>query len=504
MQYNNGQSRIISNTAILYARMAVLLIINLYSARILLSELGVVDYGIYNVVAGVILLASFFNNTMSIANQRFICYEIGNNNNTKVSAILSTGIIIHICISIFIIFMAETIGIWFIKNYINLPTGKESSGLFVFHISLITYIISFLYIPFHATIISFERMNVFAYISIIDGILKLLAVISLKLFISNKLHMYVILLCCETLIIGVIYMIYCNYKLIKIRLKLAQKNIAKELLNFIGWNTFGQISFISANQGINILVNIFFNVIANSAMGIANQVNGAVLQLTSNFQTAFRPQIVKLYANKNFEELNSLIITSSKISFFLLYIVSIPIILNINQLLSIWLTVVPEWTAIFCILTIIFSLTEVIGGPLFMTIFANGDIRKYQIIVGILFLSNIPITYICFKTGLQPQSALYVRIIISIFILIYRIASMKTYIDFSIMKYTKHVLIRIFNVILISLPVSALIRMSLDDNIVGLLISSISSVIIIAISIIFIGINKEERSYLKEIIKHKK
>lgn len=299
-------------------------------------------------------------------------------------------------------------------------------------------------------------------------------------------------------------MIYCNYKLVKIRLKLAQKQIAKGLLNFIGWNTFGQISFISANQGINILINIFFNVIANSAMGIANQVNGAVLQLTSNFQTAFRPQIVKLYANKNFEELNSLIITSSKISFFLLYIVSIPIILNINQLLSIWLTVVPEWTAIFCILTIIFSLTEVIGGPLFMTIFANGDIRKYQIIVGILFLSNIPITYICFKTGLQPQSALYVRIIISIFILIYRIASMKTYIDFSIMKYTKHVLIRIFNVILISLPVSALIRMSLDDNIVGLLISSISSVIIIAISIIFIGINKEERSYLKEIIKHKK
>lgn len=503
MQYN-GQSKIISNTVVLYVRMAILLIINLFSARILLSELGVVDYGIYNIVAGVILLASFFNNTMSIANQRFICYEIGNNNTNRISAILSTCIIIHICISIFIIFIAETIGIWFINNYINLPVGKENIGLLVFQISLITYIISFLYIPFHATIISFEKMNVFAYISIVDGILKLLTVISLKLFIDNKLQIYVILLCFETLIIGSIYMIYCNYKLVKIRLKLAQKQIAKGLLNFIGWNTFGQISFISANQGINILINIFFNVIANSAMGIANQVNGAVLQLTSNFQTAFRPQIVKLYANKNFDELNSLIYTTSKISFFLLYIVSIPIILNIDRLLSIWLTVVPEWTAIFCILTIIFSLIEVIGGPLFMTIFANGDIKKYQVIVGILFLSNIPIAYICFKAGLPPQSALYVRIIISVFVLIYRIASLKSYIDFSIMSYIKHVLMRILYVILISLPLSALIRISLEDNIVGLLISFISSIIIIAIAIIFLGINKRERLYLKGIIQHKK
>ena len=484
--------------------MAVIMVVNLFSARLLLQYLGVDDYGIYNVVGGVILLMAFFSNTMSNADQRFMCIELGRGRNDRAKAVLANGLFINAIIVIFVLLIAETLGLWFLNNYINIPIGKEYDANIVYQTSLIVFIFHFLQIPFHATVISYEKMKEFSYISIFDCILKLSLIWSLHCFV-DKLVAYSWLLAFESLIIFSIYYLYCNKQLLKVQYRgLISKDIISKMFSFIGWNTFGQISFITANQGINIILNIFFSVAVNSAMGIANQVNAAVLQFVTNFQTAFRPSIMKIYSSREKDKLLSLVLSTSKLSFILLFIVSLPLIINIDYILKIWLENVPKFTSELCKLTIIFSLIEIITGTLLMVIYADGNIKKYQIVSGILYLSSLPIAYVFLWFGLSPQSALISKVLISVVILVYRVYIVNFQCGLSIKKEFIILCLKLAAFVALSAFISVIIKSLFADSLFGLVMNICVILLITLSSSFLILLNQSEKRLILKFIKIKK
>ncbi|MGM9848058.1 MAG: lipopolysaccharide biosynthesis protein [Muribaculaceae bacterium] len=478
--------------------------VNLFSARLLLQYLGVEDYGIYNVVGGVILLMSFFSNTMSNANQRFMCIELGRGRIDKAKSVLVNGLFVNVIIIIIVLIIAETIGLWFLKNYINIPLGKENDANIVYQTSLLVFVFHFLQIPFHATVISYEKMKEFSYISIFDCLLKLCLIWNLYYF-TNKLATYSWLLALESLIIFLIYYLYCSKRLIQVQYKrVLSKVVIKRMFSFIGWNTVGQISFITANQGINIVLNMFFSVAINSAMGIANQVNAAVLQFVTNFQTAFRPSIIKIFSSGEKDKLQTLVLSTSKLSFLLLFIVSIPLIINIDFILKIWLDNVPMLTSDFCILTIIFSLIEIVTGTLLMVIYAEGNIKKYQIVSGFLYISSLPIAYLLLWLDFSPQTALISKVIISFIILAYRVYTVKKQCGINITKD--------FSILCGKLLIFTTLTVCISYSVKGLFSLSVLGVLANIIVILFVTfcssflllLNSNEKRFILKYLKYKK
>ena len=499
-EISENNKKIAKNTIFLYIRMGVIMVVNLFSARILLQSLGVEDYGIYNIVAGIITFMVFFTNTMSTANQRFMCYELGQNRMVRVRAILTNGVIVTLLILIFIIFIAQTVGLWLLYNFINIPIGKKHIALIVYQYTIITFSFQFSQIPFHATIISFEKMNIFAIISIADSIIKLLITICIKYF-PNRLEVYSLTLCIESFLVFLIYFIICNKKLIKLKFKnYISKRYIETLFKFICYNAFGQLSFISANHGLNILMNIFYGVLINSAMGIANQVNAAVLQFVNNFQTAFRPTLIKTYALKDITLLERQIAATSKISFILLYIVSLPLIVNLDYILNLWLTTVPNYTSEFCLLTIIFSVIEIITGSILILIYATGDIKNYQIVSGIMYLFTLPATFILLLFGISPIYALLPRIVISLFVSIYKIYYSQRITNINGFKFYKTVILKILLIIIITVPTSLYIRSLFPNTFIGICINSLLIIISILLTSYYCGLNVSEKKFVSKLV----
>ncbi|MGM9799873.1 MAG: lipopolysaccharide biosynthesis protein [Muribaculaceae bacterium] len=504
IQNTTDNKRIAKNTIILYIRMAVIMVVNLFSARLLLNHLGVDDYGIYNVVGGVILLMSFFSNTMSNVNQRFMCIELGKGRIENAKSILVNGLFVNAIIIVIVLMIAETIGLWFFSNYINIPLGKENDALIVYQTSLIVFIFHFLQIPFHATVISYEKMKAFSYISIFDCIVKLCIIYSLYCF-TDKLAAYSWLLAIESMVILILYYLYCNKILIKVQYKgFISKIIIKKMFSFIGWNTFGQISFITANQGLNIVLNMFFSVAVNSAMGIANQVNAAVLQFVTNFQTAFRPRIIKIFSSGENNQLRSLVISTSKLSFLLLFIVSLPLINNIDYILKIWLNNVPMLTSDFCILTIIFSLIEIITGTLLMVIYAEGNIRNYQIVSGLIYLSSLPFAYFLLCFGCSPQSALVSKIIISFIILAYRVYTVNIQCGINLTKEFAIMCGKLLIFITLTVSISYIVKHIFSDSLYEVIMNIIITLFVTLSSSFLIILNSNEKKMILRFFKIKR
>src|SRR5690554_4827200 len=341
---SNSKS-IAKNTMFLYVRMILTMGISLYTSRVVLNVLGIEDYGIYSIVGGIVALFSFFNSAMSSATQRFLSYDIGNGDKKKLSQTFNSTVNIHIIIALIIIICAETIGLWFINHKLNIPEDRIEALNWIYQFSLFTFIVTVLQVPFNALLIAREHMKVYAYFSIVEVLLKLIIVYLLFILPFEKLKTYAVLVFCVALIVAILYRVYCRFNFIESKYYFYyNKSTYSDLLSFSGWSLFGNIAALARGQGSNIILNIFFGTTVNAAYGITSQVRGAVSVFVSNFQLAVNPRIVKSYAQDKLDECHKLIFQSSKISFFLLFIIVIPIIYNVTFILEIWLKNVPKYT----------------------------------------------------------------------------------------------------------------------------------------------------------------
>ena len=501
MEENNTTKRIAKNTLMLYFRQILIMIVSLYTVRVVLNTLGAEDYGIYNVVAGVVVLFSFVNNAMATSTQRFLNFNLGKEDTEKTQQTYSSSLLIHIGIALIFLILAETVGLWFVNSKLNIPQGRHSAAMWCYQFSIITTVFNILRVPYNAVIIAYEKMSFFAWVSIVEAVLKLLVVYLLIISPLDKLVAYVILLTLVSIIILFCYKIYCNKKFATAHYKkVTDYSLVKEILGFSGWSLFGATANVANNQGTNIVLNMFTNVTVNAAMGIANQVNNAVYSFVSNFQTAFKPQLVKSYAVGEKEEFNNLIIRSAKFSFYLLWIIVLPLTLNLDFVLQIWLKNVPAFSIGFVKLILIYSLFESINGPLWLAVQATGKIKKYQIIVSCLIFSNLPLSIIAFSLGANPYWVLLIRIILECFITMFRLLYLNKTQKFSVSSYVKNVMIPVLIVMIVSFIITSLLS-SCFSGLVFFFISCAISVIVNMLLVCLVGINKNERKMIVNFFK---
>ena len=348
MSVSENNKRIFKNTMMLYCRMLLMLFVSLYTSRITLSTLGIENFGIYNVVGGVVVLFSFLSSAMSSATQRFLNFELGKSDGQRVRQVFGMSLVVHAVIAIIVLFLAETIGLWFLNNKLNIPDSRMVAANWVYQLSIFGTIVGILRVPYNATIIAHERMSYYAYLGIAEAILKLVVVFTLTLVSVDKLILFAILLQSVSLLLLFVNVTYCVRKFNSAwPVFVKDRALFCDLISFSGWSLFGAVANVSRDQGVNVILNLFYGVTANAAMGVANQVNGAVYQFVSNFQVAFSPQIVKSYSAGERGYFNSLVFNASKYSFFLMWFLSLPVLVNTDFILNLWLKNPPEYASEF-------------------------------------------------------------------------------------------------------------------------------------------------------------
>lgn len=441
--------RIAKNTLMLYIRMVLVLLTTLYTSRILLKAIGVEDYGIYNVVGGVVIMFSFLNTSMSVSVQRFLSYSLGANDLQQFQKIYSASIFIHILMALVVGVLAITIGHSILAN-LTIPIHRIEAAHCIFYFSICSFMVAVCQTPFIAAIMAYEHMNIYAYISIAEVLLKLLIIYLLQFPIwDDKLELYGFLIFIVTVIIAIIYVVCCVIRFPNCRhLKKCDKSLCINIMSFSSWNLFGAFSNVVVNQGINILLNIFFGPIINAARGISYQVNSALMSFVYNVQSAINPQIIKLYAiAQKFESLK-LSFRACRFSFYLLLLLSFPFLFYSHLILQLWLgDNVPKYASTFCELIIINSLIETMAGPLSTIVQATGRIKYYQVIVSIALLLNIPISYLLLRSFLNPYLVFVVSIVISLLALFLRVIFISKLLDISIALFFNSVVYKVLKVI---------------------------------------------------------
>lgn len=428
----------------LYFRFIILLVISLFTSRIVLKTLGFSDFGLYNVVGGFVSLLSFLNNYASQATSRFLTYELGNGNAKKLKDTFSGALFLHICIAIVILLAGETIGLWYVENKLNIEEERRAMAVFVYELSLITACMGFIQTPFNASVTSHEDMKVYAYISIFDVIAKLLIVYLLLAVDKDKLQVYSVFLFCVSLLTSLFYVAYCmrKYPECGFRLK-CNKGLYKKMFNYIGWNSIGSVAFAMNNQGITILLNSFFGTVVNAARGVAGSLSNIVGQFVFNFQTAMRPQIIKTYANGEIKEMEKMILYCSRYSSYLCMIFGIPLFIEADTILRLWLGDVPPYAATFVRITMIQIMIQAIDFPVGYGINAVGKMKLPNITSSLVYLLVVPISYIAMKMGANPVIAYVVSAICFPLALLFDVWILNKYIGFDMRKFYHGVVLKL-------------------------------------------------------------
>ncbi len=492
-----NNKRIAKNTLLLYFRMLFMMVVSLYTSRVVLDTLGVEDYGIYNVVGGIVGMFSFINGAMSTGTQRYLNFALGIGDPVQLRRIFNTCLNIHFILAIIIIFLAETIGLWFLCNQMNIPEERMNAAFWVYQFSIFTAAIMIISVPYNAVIIAHERMNIFAYISIVEVILKLLIVYLLLIGKTDRLILYAFLMLGIQIGIRILYGIYCKRHFPETEFKFVKDSgLIKEILGFTGWNLWGSCAYIAFTQGINILLNIFFGPTVNAARGVAAQVQNAVLQFSVNFQTALNPQIIKSYAQKDLAYMHKLVYSSSKFTFFLLLLLTLPILLETETILSIWLKQVPEYAVPFLRLILCISIVDAISNPLMVSATATGQVKLYQSVCGGILLAIVPIAYIVLKLGAPPTSVFIVHLIIGIITLIARLIIIQKLIHLSMNSYIKIVISRIILVGATSVIFPIIIKILLTESLFSFIIICCTSLVSTSLCIFFIGLKTNEQRFI--------
>ena len=503
-----NNKRIAKNTLYMYLRMGITMLVSLYTSRIVLSNLGISDFGIYNVVGSFVAAFSFISGPLSGAIQRFYNFELGKKDERQVNVLFNMSFIIFLVLSFFLLIIIQFAGLWFINNKMSLPPERLGAALFVFEFSLGSFVFNLLKTPFDSLIIANEKMSFYAWMSIADVILKLGNAFSLILFAGDKLELFAVNVLVINIIVMACAVMYCLKKFWYIHFlpikKFWNRQTFNSLFSFSAWSLFGSVATMTATQGLNLLLNAFFGVVVNAAMGVANQINNAVTQFVNSFQVAFRPQLVKYYAANQLEELKVLLLRTSKVSYLLLLWLLCPIWFNIQFLLELWLGAanVPEYAGPFCILMTIYALQESMQAPLFNTIQATGKIKIYQIIISSAIFMNIVLSYIFMKMGFDPTVVLVIKCCVDFIYLVIRLIFVRKMIGLSITSFIKEVLIPLSIITVLSVGIMFIITPICQTPIIRLLISALFFVTIYPLLLLFVGLNKGEREkVISKIIK---
>ena len=502
-----NNKRIAKNTLVLYVRMFIMMAISLYTSRVVLKILGVEDFGIYNVVGGLVSMMGVINGAMSVSTTRYLTFELGKGDMVRLKQTFRMCVNIYGLLALILLILSETIGLWFLNTQLVIPDDRMVAANWLFQFSILSAIFSLLTNPYNAVIISREKMSIYAYISLADAILKL-GIVYLLLFIPfDKLIVYGFLLMLLIILNTSIYFIYCNRKYQESRYSFYwETSLFKQLLSYTGWNLFGSASSLVKGQGLNILLNMFFNPSVNAARGIAYQVNTTVSQFFTNFYTAVRPQITKYYAQQDFDNMFKLVFRSSKMAFFLILLISLPLIIEAPYVIQLWLGQLPEFVVPFMRLILVITAVDAMANPLMTTAHATGKIALYQSMIGIMTILNIPISYTLLYYGGDPLTVFYISLIIAILNLFIRLWIVKRLVDFPVWDYVRTVLLTCVLVCVISAVIPCVVYELLqDDNFVRFMIVCVLSVSSSLFAMYVVGLSAEERQivmkYAKKIIK---
>ncbi len=491
-QINN--QRVAKNTLLLYVRTIFVMLVSLYTSRVVLKALGVNDYGIYNVVGGFVAMFSIISNALTSTLMRFITFELGHGDKDKLNRIFSTGVNIQILLSFIIILLIETFGVWFLNNKMNIPLERVSAANWVLQCSAITFAIGLLNVPYNAVIVAHERMSVYAYISIIEASLKLGVVYLLFVSKWDKLVLYAILQTIVVFIVRLIYGLYCNRHFEETKYhRVHDKELVKEMFGFAGWSFFPHAAYVLNTQGVNIAINMFFNVGVNAARGIASQVQHAVMQFIDNFTTALNPQITKSYAAGEIRQMELLVIRGAKLSYFLALIICLPILVETEYILQLWLTEVPSHTIAFTRLAIIGTLIDKLGNTGYTACMATGRIKQYVIWLSSVGCLVFPVTIVAYCFGAPVESTYIIYAIVYFCVDIVRLWIMKGLLSFPVWEFVKEVLFKILIVTPVAVIGPIIFIHFFPQSFVRLFFSVIISVFSAAISSYLIGLSYEER-----------
>lgn len=498
--HSESNKRIAKNTLLLYLRMVFMTLINLYTSRVVLNTLGVEDFGINNVVGGVIAMLGFLTSSLGGTSSRYITFNLGKGNMELMKKTFGNILSIHLILSGIIILIGETIGLWFMTTQLQIPAEREIAAFWVYQFSILTSVIAIISVPYNATIIAHEKMSAFAYISIIDAILKLISVFFLVYIPYDKLILYAAFMCVIQILNRTMYSFYCSkhFEESHSRPKI-DKNLFKKIFIYAGWTMNANLAVMGYTQGLNILLNIFFGPAVNAARGIAVQVQNAAQTFCTNFQMALNPQLTKSYATGDLLHMQQLLKNSSKISFYLMLFISLPIMLEANMILKWWLGIVPDYTVVFLRLILCNSLLFTLAQPIVISIHATGNIKRFQIIEGSMLLSIVPIAYLLlYFFHIRAEFVFLVHIGVEILTQVARVYIVLPMISLPIKQYINSVIYPIFKVIIIAPIIPIIVYNCLPTNITSFFIVCITSVCSIIFTIYLIGITKEEQTFVKE------
>lgn len=502
MEISNNK-RIAKNTFMLYIRMFVLMIISLFTSRVILQSLGITDYGIYNVVAGVVSLMGLLNSAMSVSTQRYLTFELGKgeSNFSQLHKTFNISFSIYVLLGILFLVIAETVGLWFVNAKLVIPEERLVAANWCYQFCTISVINSLLVNPYNASIIAHEKMDIYAYVSIVEAILKLSIAYAIHISPIDRLISYGFLYMVMSLIVTMIYRIYCIRHFKECKLKwFSDKNLFRELTSYSGWNLFGSAAGLANSQGLNILLNLFFTPAVNAARGIAVQIDYVITVFSSNFYSAVRPQITKYYASNEMDEMTKLIFRSSKMNFYLILIIAVPILVEAPYLINLWLGQIPEYAVEFSRLSIVISIITAMSTPIMTAAHSTGRIALYQSVVGTILILTVPIGYLTLKMGYGPTAVYMVSIVMSLTSYFIRLLILKRLMPFPIKKYLGEVFCVNTLVAVISLSIPVYLHIELEKSLLNTIVVILISFFWSALAVYSIGLNKVEKKFLMGFI----
>lgn len=494
-QTNN--KRIAKNTIVLYMRMFCSMVISLFTSRIILDSLGVDNFGIYNVVGGFVAMFSLMSSALTNSVSRFLTFELGKGDTEKLKRVFSTSLNVMFALSFVVLLVGETVGLWFLNNKVNIPDERMGAANLVYHLSIATFIMGLISVPYNASIVSHERMSAFAYIGIFEIVMKLVIVYTLYISPFDKLKTYASLLFLLSLSIRLIYGIYCNRNFKETHYNfIFDKPLLRQMTGFAGWNFLAQSAYQLNGSGVNLLINLFFGVTLNAARGIAYQVNNAVSQFTSNFMVALTPQITKSYAAGELTEMHKLIFRGAKFSYFLTLFFLIPICIETEYILNLWLVKVPDYTVSFVRWTLYITAINMFSGTLITALHATGNIKRYMIIVGLVEVTNFPLTYIAFKFGATPVYSYYIYFGVYLVLMFLRLYLIKDLIKMNGKQFVSEVYVKSAVVTIFAIITPLLLMFVMPDGLLRLITMCVVSALSTMVSVYIFGFTSDEKTMI--------
>lgn len=497
-----NNQRIAKNTLLLYLRMLILMGISLYTSRVILQVLGINDFGLYNVVGGVVSMFTLLSGSLTNSINRYLSFELGKKDQIQLGKVFSMSLNVMSLLALAIFILGETIGLWFLNFKMNIAMDRIGAANWVYQCSLLTFMVNLISIPYNASIVAHEKMSAFAMVSVFEAIMKLGIVFLLLLSPFDKLKTYAVFVLLISLTIRLIYGVYCNRNFPETHYRrVSDKVLLKQMTSFAGWNFFGQGANIINNYGVDIVINLFFGVAINAARGVASQVNAAVNQFVTNFMIALNPQITKSYAVGDYYSMHNLIFRGAKFSFFLLQFFVIPICLEADYILSIWLEKVPEYSALFVKWILIITTINMMSSTLITGLHATGRLKRYMITVSSVEISTFPITYFFFYMGGAPVVAYQVNFCIYFILMLLRLHIISKLIKMNFMEYVRRVYFRILFVFFISFPIPFALTLLMKDGFLRLVLVSLFATLSSCLVVYYIGFEKNEKEFVNGYLK---